>query len=112
MNIFNLQLNDEQLNCTGLVFKAKVEHYLDKNDTYVNTHKMVLMRRKSCKCNMCYMLYDGYIQMCQEQIWPILPDNMQHEELYTLKVINEKTDWESGCVEDFDFTFTKIIKGK
>ena len=101
-------LKQEAIKCTGLVFKAKIENYLDRRDTYVSTNKMVLAKRLSCHCDKCNILYDCYIQSCSEGMWPISPTNIKHDQLYSLKMINEYVDRETGYVDDYDFTFIEI----
>lgn len=102
------EANPNILKCTGLVFRAKIDHYLDKRETYVNSVKMILLKRKSCKCDGCYGLLECYHISCSEDIWPILPKDIVNDQLYTLRIINEHTDWESGYVDDYDLEFVRI----
>ena len=107
---FDLHLTSrvDDVKCTGLVFKAKVENYLDSRDNYVSTNKMVLAKRLSCNCDKCNILYDCYIQSCKEGMWPILPTDMGHKRLYNLLMVNEHVDPYTGYVDDYDFTFVEI----
>jgi hypothetical protein len=107
-NQFTLDKNIKNDNCSGLIFKAEVQSFMDKRHTYVNTYKIVLLRRKSCKCINCQILYDCYLESCSNECWPILPDNITNGLLYTLNIINEHKDWETGNVDDYDFTFVEL----
>lgn len=104
MNLFKI-VNKE---CTGLVFKANVQTFLDNRNNLVNTNKMVLLKRSSCKCVDCLILYDCYLEACLAECWPIVPMDIINGGLYSLSIINEHTDWESGIVDEFDLIFVEL----
>ena len=105
--MLNVLVDKVDENCTGLIFKARVNHFLNKRGDYNFNIKMELQTRKSCKCNKCFMLLYSYNEYCSFSN-PLLPINIKNNNLYSLKIVNESRDYETGIIDDYDFTFFEI----
>ncbi len=95
------------MECKGLIYKAKENQFKNSKGHFVLKCEMVPMKRLSCSgCESCGGIYD-----CIEELDPIFPDVIEHNQLYELVIGNVSTDWESGIVDDFDLMFVKIEGG-
>jgi len=97
--------------CNGLIFRADVNAYVNSKGTYVCQEKMILLKRKSClTCETCISLEELLSEGVAEGRLPII-NNIKHERLYSLHVVNKTTDWETGWVDDYDLEF-KLCEGE
>ena len=94
--------------CEGMVFRCKVRRFLTKTKEYTEQVWMTPLKRKSCPgCAKCGYFADYLDEFCDPLYDnnPILPTDPQDKGLYTLAIVNESKDWESGLVDDFDLEF-------
>lgn len=100
--------NPKAENCTGLVFKAVENHFIDSRGDYCCKTTMRLMRRKSCKCDKCYGLLDYYSECASEGYYPEMC-TLVNGHFYTLGTRVQR-DWESGLVDQVDLYFCEIVE--
>ncbi len=106
-----LALDKDPDPCTGLVFRACVSEFLDKRNSYVKTVRFTPLIRSSCRCLKCSSLFDVYIDTIREGLFPIIPDEVVDQALYSLRLINESRDFETGYVDDYDLEFFNLTLG-
>ena len=95
---------DDPSACKGKVYRVQDNNFLGSNGSY-NAHRTYkLLKRKSCKgCNYC-----GWINDAINDGTTVI-DGGNTGDLVTLAICNERTDWETGTVEDFDLVF-EVVK--
>lgn len=101
------ELESAETPCTGLVFRAHANHYIDYGGSYVFKQGLKLLKRKSCKCQKCQVLLDTFQESVSNCIFPILPILVDGN-LYGLRVINESRDWETGIIDDYDLEYYSL----
>lgn len=95
--------------CKGLVFKCIVSSYIDKNGIYINTTKMVLLKRKSCDdCESCDCLLNEFYEYIEEGLIPDHDKYIEDKALYMLSCEVTNVDFETGYADDWDYVFVKI----
>jgi hypothetical protein len=98
------KLDDEKPktdDCKGLIFKCKVNNFLNSKNEIVFSTRFIPMKKLSCQgCPNCGALLDSF----QDGILP-LTTTEEDGKLYRLGFSNVSTDWESGQVDDFDLEF-------
>ena len=98
--------------CKGRIYRARVSAFIDNRGDYVYRERMVLLKRKSCiGCEECGCLDDMLSEFLSNETPPIIM-HIEDGALYSLRVVNESRDWESGMIDDWDMEFVKIKKDK
>lgn len=94
--------------CKGLIFRAWPTIYVNGGE-YVETTKMRLLKRKSCKgCPKCdYMMSDLHEQSCDGR-GAIMPEIPNPNKMYKLEYTNIGYDWETGYVDDWEMEFVEF----
>lgn len=108
MNLFDdLKLNERPPSkCKGIVWRLKVNRFINKKGEVVYTERMTRLKRESCPgCIECAWVLEG-IQEFIDMGTPIQIDKIEHNGKYSLKVINITTDWESGVMDGWDLKFS------
>lgn len=103
-----LELNAEESEekCTGLVFRGVSTVYSGKYCTYAERTELRLLRRKSCQCDGCSQLLSDIEQCVYDGRVDHPP--IEHGEMYSVRYCNISRDWESGWIDDWDIEFYKI----
>ncbi len=91
--------------CTGLVYRADVANVVTKRG-FMSSIRMNELKRKSCKCSARDYIKDCISDMIDIPILNL--EEAEHSKLYTVQIVNERRDWETGHVDDFDLQLTKI----
>lgn len=96
---------NENILCKGIFYKGKVNMFINSNDEYVYTQRMIPLRKMSCKgCEKCGFLLDDLRENISNGCNP-LPEKIVHNKIYQLKMTNAMVDYESGYVDDWDIEF-------
>ena len=97
--------------CKGLIFKGKINRYLNGKNHYVETQRMALLKRKSCTgCPKCAYMFEELEEGLGCDRSPIMPTHLEHDQLYTLAVVNLSYDYYSGYLDDWDLEFIKYVE--
>lgn len=93
--------------CKGLFFRGYSNIYTIGAELHIKKG-FRLLKRKSCTgCPKC----DHYSDMMRDMIPSgnyIIPDPIIDGGLYTVRVGNVSTDWESGFADDWDYIFEEV----
>jgi hypothetical protein len=100
---------EEGKGCKGLIYKARVNCFIDSKGNFVQKISMVLQKRKSCPgCPKCGYLLENLSEAIALKTDDFNISDAEHNEFYTLMAINIHRDRESGIVDDWDLEFIKI----
>lgn len=96
--------------CKGRYYRCSLTRYLDKRGAYVETMKMVPMRRMSCPgCEECGWIDDELSESYSTYgTSPLFAKEPEHGKLYTIRATNVSHDWESGIVDGWDLEFVEV----
>ena len=96
--------------CKGLFFRGYRNFYSQGIDVHLK-QGVKFLKRKSCPgCRRCHYFHSEMNEMLQSDC-VLLPD-IEDGALYSVHVINESRDWESGCIDSWDYEFFKIEEDK
>jgi len=89
--------------CKGQRYKANITNFINNQEYFVSTTKMMIQKRLSCPgCEECGGdLLPGHVT---EGDIPLL-DNIVHGKIYRLTMVNISRDWESGHIDGYDLKF-------
>jgi hypothetical protein len=98
-------VNEEQTieHCKGLTFRGFYnQYYLDGK--FEIKQGIKLLKRKSCSgCEQCFFLHDALRELSDIEGAIVLPkEGLRNGKLYSVQIINESRDWESGMVDAYD----------
>lgn len=83
--------------CKGLVFRGY--NTMFKSGNHIGYHQGIkLLKRKSCPgCEKC----DGLLEFVTEDIYcdTLEIPQIKHGKLYSIRIVVDGTDWESGLVD-------------
>lgn len=90
--------------CKGLFFRGFKSRFL-QNGRFEEKQGIRLLKRTSCPgCDKCYRTIDDMIERTDAIIMP----EIENGALYTVRVTNQSTDWETGYVDDWDIEIVKL----
>jgi len=91
--------------CKGLIYRCKMNVFINGNGEYVYQERMRPRLKMSCKgCEHC-----GYLQdYLHELEWSVEIEDIEHGALYKLIYIPDPPDYWSGISEDGELKFVKI----
>lgn len=93
--------------CKGKVYRVQDNNFLASNGSYHTHRTYKLLKRRSCKgCVHC-----GWIDDAINEGTAVI-DGGNTGDLVTLIPVNEKRDWETGCVDEFDLQFIVVKEEK
>jgi hypothetical protein len=101
--------DDNKPTCKGIIYKCKINNFINRKGHYIEKISMIPMKTLSCKgCVTC-----GWIEETMDDVIACdgniqFVDKPEHNELYELKVTDTFTDWETGMVDEFYIGFVKI----
>lgn len=100
--------NTDKPSCKGKIFKASRNYFYDKG-RLVNSVEFRLLKRKSCSgCKKCGWI-EEYLREEVNCKYPILGlEEVRPGRLYTIRMCNISTDWETGYVEDFELEVIEV----
>ena len=100
-----MELIENKSDCKGLIFRGKVNKYINSKGEYVVTKRMSPLKRNSCSgCKECGWLMDELFEFISNDYDPFQKE-VEHNKLYRLIVTNITEDWETGYVDDYDLMF-------
>lgn len=111
IDITGIKFNDtvDSQECKGLVYRAKVNIFLNSKDEFVYQQRMVPMKKMSCPgCVNCGFIKEDLDERISNQDYSMVPEKIEHNALYRLDATHFSRDWESGWVDDWDLEFIKI----
>jgi hypothetical protein len=92
--------------CKGLIFRGYRNAYAQGAEYHIKKG-FRLLKRKSCPgCAKCGFFSDDINEMIDSN-GLIIPD-IENGALYSIRVTNIGTDWESGLVDSWDYEFFKV----
>ena len=105
----NLEEN-KQTDCKGLIFRGYNNHFYDPESQRIESKWGIrLLKRKSCKgCPQCGFYFDDMNDMIDANsiIWP--QQGIEDRKLYSIRIVNVKTDWESGHADNWDYEIYEV----
>lgn len=108
MNKLLLEYEHEDV-CSGLIFRCRINRFINKRGEYVETIRMIPLKRKSCSgCDQCGWLMEFLSEDISHEIGSPIAGNIEDNALYQYTVTYSSRDWESGIVDDFECGFVKI----
>lgn len=106
---FNDQVDPQE--CKGLVYRGKMNKFLNSKDEFLYQQRMVPMKRMSCSgCVHCGFIKEDLDERICNQDFSMMPEKIKHGALYRLEAIHLSRDWESGIVDDWDLEFIEMEK--
>ena len=96
--------NKQPDKCTGLVFRG-FNSFFWSGEKLERREGIRLLKKKSCPgCEKCgFILDDLSVQVI---IGSMIMPSIEDGKLYTVRITNQSTDWETGYVDDYD---TEVI---
>ena len=96
---------DEPNTCKGVFFRGYYNKYMDAKGFHEKSG-FRLLKRKSCSgCDKCGFLLESMNEVPDAVIFP---KDINDGALYTVKVVNESRDWETGYIDDYDIKFYEV----
>ena len=96
--------------CNGMVFRGRLNAFVNSKWEYVYQERMLPLKRKSCPgCEQCGYLDEYLHEFTSMGTLPII-ENIEHGAIYSLQVVNQSREWETGIVDDWDIEFIKCVK--
>jgi hypothetical protein len=94
--------------CKGLVFRGYTSTWTSYVQGKIETKQGVrLLKKKSCPgCNQCSWLLDAVDDIIYSD--GLIMPTIEHGALYSIIVVNESRDFESGICDGFDLEIIKI----
>lgn len=94
--------------CKGLFFRGYRNVYSVGSEFHIK-QGFKLLKRKSCTgCERCHYYFDDMYEMIDSNC-VVYPNEIKNGGLYSLRVTNVGTDWESGIVDEWDYEFFEVI---
>lgn len=106
-----LDVNEEEVRCTGLIFKAYVSDYIDKKGAFCHTEKLTRVIKKSCTCVRCAGLYETLLQDYANRDYPYIDGHepVHDKQFYTLTVDYSNVHRSEDC-DHADLKFVPIFR--
>lgn len=110
--IFQLETRpiDESIeHCKGVFFRGYRSQYF-QNDKFELKQGVKLLKRKSCPgCSQCAFILDNLQELSYTEGAIIFPKyGIENGKLYSVCVVNESRDWESGVVDSWDLEIMEV----
>ena len=100
--------------CKGLVFRGFHSMFVAGDMTIQRKEGIRLLKRKSCQgcpeCEFNYWMMDNIRE--EVSMGSLIMPEIHHGELYTVRVINETRDWETGIVDSWETEVILMEKGE
>lgn len=107
--IFNKQKKEND--CNGRIYRLKQTFFFNAKGHYVETIKLIPMKRLSCKgCDVCFWLDDAAEEELDCYKSGLSIDEIIDGHLYALTVTEESPDWETGIIEDYQLGFVRLTQ--
>ena len=99
--------------CKGATFRGYSSTFYDSINSRVERKEGIkLLKSKSCHgCQFCGFIFDQLPDMIDSESLIFPDEGIVTGKLYSIRVINESRDYESGMMDDWDFEIFEI-KGK
>ncbi len=95
--------------CKGLVFRARIRSYVQRNKEIVYKEELRFLKRKSCTgCAACDCFWDDLDDWISTYDFPNCVNGFIDGELYKLVYGKEQRDWETGVGEGCDIDLVKF----
>ena len=92
--------------CKGLIFRGHRTMFV-KDGRIELKQGVRLLKRKSCKgCDKCEWWWDSLNEDVENE--HIIFPEIEHGALYSIRVVNESRDFETGYVDDYDTEIYKL----
>ena len=106
----SIKINPEIQECKGLVFRGFHSVFYDSLTMRIERREGIrLLKKRSCPgCKQCGFLLDAMDDMISTNTLLFPEEGIEHGKLYTIIVVNESRDWESGQIDEWDFEIIKV----
>lgn len=95
--------------CRGLIFRCRINRFINKRGEYVETTRMIPLKRKSCSgCEECDWLMEFLSEDINLEIGSPINNCVQDNALYQYTVTYSSRDWETGIVDDLECAFVRV----
>ena len=103
-----ITIENDKEQCKGKIYRADVQHCQTKRGILFSV-RLNEIKRLSCQgCDKCGWIDENLSELNDE--WGIVNIcEAEHGKLYTIDMCNERKDWETGIVTDWDL---KIVEYK
>lgn len=92
--------------CKGLVFRCEITSWVGGKGDVNFRERYHFIKSKSCPgCDQCGIMKDELQDFTTDPKCYNIIHEGQHGKLYTVRVTNISTDWETGFVDDWDLEF-------
>lgn len=92
--------------CKGLFFRGYNETFMH-NQNIIMKQGLNFLKRMSCSgCEKCGWIWEVMNDQLDSKC-VIIPE-IERGALYSVRIVNESKDWETGYVDSFDFQFFKV----
>jgi hypothetical protein len=100
----------EKSDCKGLYFRGYRNFYQKRGNVHLRQGVKFLKRMSCTGCSKCGWYHDTINEQmdCDGVLMPEIEDG----KLYSVMITNESTDWESGCIDSYDFEFFEVEETK
>ncbi|MCK5020020.1 MAG: hypothetical protein KAS32_23405 [Candidatus Peribacteraceae bacterium] len=100
--------NNPSPDCKGVVYRASVYSGMTKLGPMFRV-RLKKLKRKSCPgCENC----DWVEESLQEGTGIINMNDVEDKKMYTPRICNQQTDWETGYVDGYDFRLEEVKEDK
>lgn len=97
---------NEPKECKGLFFRGYLQEYWT-GEKYEIKQGFKLLKRKSCPgCFQCRCTKDEIRELIGSG--SIITPDIKDGALYSIRITNRHTDWESGIIDDWDLEFFEV----
>jgi len=110
IGLFEEKIDKNIKECKGLVFKGYHSTFYDNLTKKIEHREGIrLLKRRSCPgCEKCFFFLDDMNDMILIDGLNFPEDGIENGKLYTIIVTNVGRDWESGLVDEWDFSIIEI----
>lgn len=108
LDLEKLLTSGTKSDCKDLVYRGYSKQFKTKSG-FAQKIELRFLKRKSCRgCLDCIGLSETIAMHLECDLDFLGFDKVQPDKFYTLKVINEKRDWETSAVEDYDIEIQEV----
>ena len=101
-------MRDFELDCKGLVYRARVSSFLRRGGEYVDRRGLTLLARKSCRtCGKCFSLSEMFKEYVNDGNY-VNTNHLENMGAYRLTITNVIEDYETGLIDHYDIEYIKV----
>jgi len=106
------EVKEVQNTCKGLIYRCRVNNYVNGKGELLSQIRMIPLKRLSCKgCDHCACVIDTLSEDVANDLIPDLT-RVVSGKIYKLIYIETGIDYETGVVDDWDWEFREVKEEK